>query len=291
LWEGSAGMGSEGHGVFSTAADLDGDGKQEVIAGNTAYRYDGQVMWKYGTSDGVSMVVDTDGDGLPEVVLRTDQTHIVILDGATGAKKRQITLPDPVESGCQSPMTAADFDGDGAAEIGVPVGSYYAMVRPTTGEIIAQFPIDDYSGQCGAAGSAAFDFEGDGVYEAVYHDTGHVYIFGFRGSPPTGQVIYTADRSSATIFETPVIADVDNDGHAEILVTQQATSFLGHAGGAGLKLLSNVGNDWVATRRVWNEWNYHVANVYENGTMPRVEPQAWKKFNAYRANQPLCRKP
>ncbi len=286
LWEGAAGMGTTGHGVFSTTADLDGDGKQEVIAGNTVYRYDGQVMWKYGTADGMSLVVDVDNDGKPDVVLRTSTSNIVILDGLTGAKKFEITVPDPGGT-CPAPITAADFDGDGAAELGVPAGNFFYMIKPTTGAVLWKQPIQDYDGQCGASGAAAFDFEGDGIYEAVYHDTRNV--FAFRGTD--GTIIYQADRTSATIFETPVIADVDNDGHAEILVTQQAGPFAGvGGGGAGLKLLSNATNDWVATRRIWNEWNYHVYNTAENATIPRVEPQAWKKFNAYRANRPLCKK-
>ncbi len=32
---------------------------------------------------------------------------------------------------------------------------------------------------------------------------------------------------------------------------------------------------WVATRRIWNQHTYHVTNVYEDGTVPVVEPASW----------------
>ncbi|HEY3448423.1 MAG TPA: choice-of-anchor D domain-containing protein [Myxococcales bacterium] len=276
-WEGKAGIGSTGHGVFSVVADLDQDGRQEVIAGNSAYAADGRVIWTYGRADGLSIVVNVDADPEPEVVMRTSPAEIVILKYDGTKKYGPWTLTGLPEDGiCAAPITAADLDGDGMAELAIPAGNTFFAMKPTTGAIMWQQPIEDYQNQCGAAGAAAFDFEGDGKYEAVYQDTGNTFVY--RGTD--GTITFQDVRYSATIWETPVIADVDNDGHADILVTQDS--------GAGLKMINNSTNDWVGTTHIWNEHAYHFTNVYEGGVIPRVEKASWKVFNAYRANMPYC---
>jgi hypothetical protein len=279
LWEGHKGMGSAHFGPLSVIADLDGDGKSEIVAGSTAYRSDGTILWNYEqppalTVDGHPIVIDTDGDGLPEVVLRTGIDTIVVLNGADGSiKYGPHTLMNT--NGCQAPIAAADLDGDGKPELGIPAGDIFIAMRPT-GEVIWTHPIEDYVGQCGAAGAAAFDFEGDGRFELVYSDAQQVWIF--RGTD--GQPIFQMARTSETLYETPVIADVDGDGHAEILLTQWDTG--------GLKLVSNMGNDWIGTRRIWNEHSYHVTNIDAGGSVPRVEGPGWRRFSGYRANIPYC---
>lgn len=275
LWEGTAGQGSTGHGPISVVADLDGDGKSEVIAGNSAYRADGTVYWTYGASDGLSIVVDTDADGSPEIVLRTDSTEFVVLN-SNGTKKHGPVTFASAQGACAAAISAADFDGDGRPELAVPAGDTFYLFKPD-GRVMWQKAIDDYTNQCGASGASAFDFEGDGKYDAVYHDQNQLYVF----SGANGTVIYSAPRYSATIWEVPVIADVDNDGHADILITQSSSP--------GLKLMNNSTNDWIATRRIWNQHTYHVSNIAESGAVPRVEGAGWRRFNAYRVNEPRCR--
>ena len=51
----------------------------------------------------------------------------------------------------------------------------------------------------------------------VYADEGSVYIW----DGVTGATKYQASRGSRTIFDNPVIVDVDNDGHAEILLAME----------------------------------------------------------------------
>src|SRR5262249_18527691 len=65
----------------------------------------------------------------------------------------------------------------------------------------------------GLATATAFDFLGSGVAEAIYADEKKLWVFDGK----TGQVDLTADRTSGTIIEYPVVADIDNDGSAEIL--------------------------------------------------------------------------
>lgn len=287
-----SGSGNDGHGAFPTLSDLDGDGKLEIINGNKAYRADGTLWWTAENSGpGPNMILDLDGDGLPELVLRDRSNRIQIFDALTGKKKFSSwtwTLPKDDQGNdegiCAAPMAAADLDGDGLPEIIVPSGDYLYAFKPMTGAMMWKQAINDYGSQCGAAGAAAFDFEGDGKYEVVYHDTAHMYVF--RGTD--GTKIYDSPRNSSTIWETPVIADVDNDGHADLVMTNENGMMDLGQGHAGVKVLSNVGNTWPATRRIWNQHAYHVSNVNENGTIPRQETPHYKTTNSWRANHSEC---
>jgi hypothetical protein len=256
-----------------------------VIAGPTAYRADGTVLWTAsGYSDGLALIADVDGDGKPEVILRPSTNQLIILNGATGAKIREIDLPTGSPSGidsnaCPAGPSAADFLGIGSMQIAVPAGNWFYLVRADTGAVIWQQAINDYDGQCGASGAAAFSFFGDGKADIVYHDTQSIFVW--RGD---GTLVYKAPRASSTLFETPVIADVDNDGHAEILITNQGIGGTSN----GLTCLSDANNSWPATRRIWGQWNYHVTDFNENGTIPRVERPFWKTSKLWRGNPAQC---
>lgn len=283
--------GNDGHGAFATLIDLDRDGQLDIVSGHRAFKADGTLWWTVsGVQSGINLVVDTDGDGKPELVLRDRPDQLKIVDALTGQVKGgpyNWAMPTNAEGGtesiCSAAMAAADLDGDRLPEIIIPSGDKLIALKPTTGRIMWTQPITDYGGQCGASGAAAFDFEGDGKYEVVYHDTAHMYVF--RGTD--GTKIYDAERNSSTLFETPVIADVDNDGHADLVMTNE-NGILGIGSGQGVVVLSDVGNQWPATRRVWNQHSYHVSDVNENGSIPRVESPHYTTTNSWRAQHSLC---
>jgi hypothetical protein len=285
-WRMSATVGSNGHGTFPSAADLDGDGKLELIAGPTAYRADGTVLWQTPhVADGMTLVLDTDGLGKPDVIVRTTPSRFSVLDGATGSLKREIALPEGKDTGgiasgvCTSGPSAADFLGNGRMQLAVPAGNWFYLVRPDTGAIVWQKPIEDYDGQCGASGAAVFSFFGDGKSDVVYHDTQFIYVWRADGTE-----VYKSPRNSSTLWETPVIADLGNDGHAGLLITNQG------AGGTnnGLTALADAADSWPATRRVWTQWSYHVTDANENATVPRIEQPFWKTSKLWRGNPALC---
>lgn len=68
----------------------------------------------------------------------------------------------------------------------------------------------------GIAAGTAFDFLGDGGAEAMYADENTMFIF-----DDSGEELLRVPRSSLTNVEYPVVADVDNDGSAEIVVVSQ----------------------------------------------------------------------
>ncbi|MBN2361081.1 MAG: choice-of-anchor D domain-containing protein, partial [Deltaproteobacteria bacterium] len=236
LWVGEAGRGNNGHGAQSYPVNIDNQGSLELVAGNTVYRGDGSVLWhRDDLGDGPSLAVDLDGNGTPEVVLHNNDGEgcggsLYVLNGLTGATVSgpwNIPNPNPPDDNpdqegvqCSSPITtipsASDYDGDGLPEIVVANQSAITAFE-RDGTIMWTAEIWDNTGMAGPAG---FDFEGDGRYEVVYADESKAWAFSTTGVAPNFSfaTIYEADRASKTIAEVAVVADVNNDLQAEMLV-------------------------------------------------------------------------
>jgi len=72
-------------------------------------------------------------------------------------------------------------------------------------------------------GSSVFDFEGDGRAEAIYADECYTRVY----DGVTGEVIYSQYRSSCTWYENPIVADVDGDFNAEVVVGSNTNCGIG----------------------------------------------------------------
>jgi len=264
-WVGSLGQGGiRWH--FSCCADIDMDGMMEVLAGNTAYRHDGTVLW-YTSSvpDGYSAVADFDRDGIPEVVVVTDYSphSICLLNNDGSVRWGPISIPG-YGSFASNPCIE-DFNADGYPEILLTVHSTMTLFD-RNGAVVWTKSFYDYSG---ANGPAAFDLDQDGICEILYNDEDDFYVLkGLDGS-----VLESAPVPSLTGFECPVIADVDNDGSADVVVA-------GSSSPAGVRVFSNP--EWKSARPIWNQFDYRITNVHNLGQIPRFEPDQWLLFNNYR---------
>jgi hypothetical protein len=80
-----------------------------------------------------------------------------------------------------------------------------------------------------------------------------------------------------------VVADVDNDGSAEIVVVSNETTD-DVAGSPTVQVIRDKEDRWIQARRIWNQHTYHVTNVREDATIPQHEPPHWQQLNTYRTN-------
>jgi len=310
VWDGAvtvgpnAGVGNNAFlGPTSTAADLDLDGDIEVIAGNTVYDgATGAEVWTFTYTssnsscqgrqpcDGYNAIGNFDDDPEAEIVI-VREGEVFILEH-TGDLKEKVVLPTidcaRNESG---PPTVADFDGDGRAEIGTASADYYVVVdldcipdsRPAECDaanpgVLWKFENEDCSSR--ATGSSVFDFQGDRAAEVVYADEEDFYVLDGR----TGAILYQdTSHDSNTRMEMPIVVDVDNDGKSEIVVPEpnRSSVMLG-----GIEIWEAPMNDWVRTRRIWNQHTYHVTNITEDGQVPRYEEPNWtnERLNNFRQN-------
>jgi hypothetical protein len=93
----------------------------------------------------------------------------------------------------------------------------------------------------------------------------------------------TTPRKSCKAIEYTVVADIDDDGSAEIVVVSN-DSWSGMNTAPTVQAIRDVEDRWVPTRRIWNQHTYHVTNVREDGTIPQDEPRSWLLTNTFRTN-------
>lgn len=266
------GAGGVGGNATSIPVDMDSDGQLELLAGNTAYEMDGTTMWTDGGSDGFAAVGDFDLDGRPDVVKA--RSGIVTLTDNDGTQVWQVGL----SGGGGGPPTVADFDGDGYPEVGV-AGAYYYVVFDTDGSQLWANPVRDYSSS--VTGSSVFDFEGDGAAEVVYGDEHTLWVF----DGATGAVeLELADHASGTLYEYPLIADVDADGSTEIIVASNNYAF---SGWNGITVIGDADSSWASARPTWNQYAYSITNVNDDGTIPVSQEPNWLTWNTFRAGGTL----
>ena len=118
-----------------------------------------------------------------------------------------------------------------------------------------------------------FDFNQDNIMEIVYRDENNLRIINGSGkSHKTGNDtipfynLYTKSMSAGTWKEYPVVADVNGDGAAEIVVCGKVGSGLGWVGGQ-LWVIGGI-HPWAPARPVWNQYMYNVTNINKDLTVP-----------------------
>ncbi|MHB8878746.1 MAG: FG-GAP-like repeat-containing protein, partial [Myxococcaceae bacterium] len=287
---------SVGTGLYTTAAELDGviANGLEIVGGGAVYHHDGTLYWNNsGGTVGYAAVADLDADGLPEVVSVVSSTHLITAyqhDGAVlwGPKDVNNGVPTPSGPSGGGPPTIADFDGDGKPDVATAGGYGYLVLNGQTGAVLwHSTATTDTSSR--RTGSSVFDFEGDGRAEAVYNDEHNLRVY----DGVTGAVLLKLCSTSGTLWENPVIVDVDADDHAEIVVMSNNYAFAtcdadvgGGPAHTGFKVIGDAQQRWVRTRRIWNQHSYHVSNVNDDGTVPATEAQNWTQpgLNNFRQN-------
>ncbi len=286
-------------------SDVDGDGKLDVVDGRRAYRADGTLLADSGIASGWSAVGDLDLDGTPEII------GINAADGSRRLHVWRVTSGSPNFTVVRAPFdihetapsnpcghlagggppTVADFNGDGFPDVALAGSIAYVIFDgkklvdptvPSASTLLWQNPTRDCSSA--ATGSSVFDFNGDGKAEAVYSD--EIQLRVYDGS--TGAVLWQTCNTTGTLIEYPVIADVDNDGQADIVVASNAYAFdCQGTKQSGVRVIQSASKSWVRTRRVWNQHTYHVTNVEEDGTIPTAEVANWTVpgLNNFRQNK------
>jgi hypothetical protein len=147
-------------------------------------------------------------------------------------------------------------------------------------------------------GSTLFDFNGDDAVEVIYNDECFFRIYDGRD----GKTLFRQPSESRTRIEHPIVADVDNDGNAEIVFsTSTESQFCSIRGredengvryrdqyNPGIEVWGDPQDRWVPARRIWSQHAYHVTHINESGHVPVREPSGWtpingRTYNSYRA--------
>jgi hypothetical protein len=277
------------------------DGLPEVITIRSGYLhvFDGQdgtmllsLNLEAGGGGGPPNVDDFDGDGFPEVGTAFGAAYVLTDFQATAPECP--AWPGVNNDNSSHPRTPPTNNCTQDADCG-DVSKF--ACNESTGKCLClhngwRRSTEDDSSR--VTGSSVFDFNGDGAAEVIYNDECRFRIY----DGLSGRVYFEEPSESRTRIEYPIVADVDNDGNAEIIFSTSTESGFCSEGtnsaikaqyNAGIEVWGDANDNWVSARRIWNQHAYHVTNVTESGRVPMYEPESWKPYNGrvyntYRSN-------
>ena len=254
FWNGPAGFSPErvtwlptGGAMGNTAADLDGDGRPEVIFNSTmggpsqkwpqfpAYVYPADAQGHYDPQRRIELptggssaylIADLDLDGYPDLVITTPDGLRIFRGGPAGvAPDRYVDLPTPCK-GIQN-VFVADFNRDGWLDL-LALGTTYDDKPETLARSSTLFfgSAQGFSPEraqnvptCSVGMGTIADVDRDGYLELIVGDRrGFVMIY--QGGPAG----YTLERTTRIPIDTGWIgsintADLNEDGWLDLIVT------------------------------------------------------------------------
>jgi hypothetical protein len=281
---------TDGVATSPAVADLDGDGKKEIIVGAFdhrvyAWHYNGSWVkgWPRYVFDTVwssPAVGDLDDDGLPEVVIGVDahaNPYYGSIDGgALYAFHNDGTIvagfPRYVKENFESTPALVDLDGDGYLDIVIGGGSFYDS-GPTgykvhafdrQGNYLPGWPVATGGHVTGSPAIA--DLDNDGWPDVLVGSwDGKFYAWRFNGAPapgwPVTPKIYSGDNYTQ---KSAVVANLDGatnpDGKPEVFINSGWEVIVMDAGGNQLTWDGATGNP-QSKPTYWADWTLDATPV------------------------------
>ena len=299
---------------LAALADIDGDNTLELCAGNSIYKI--TLINRIGTSgnssytlrtaenisaipdyDGQTFIVDFDADGDIDICVlglshnSYNKSYVYVWDGQTNKIMANVTIPLSSNRGLSIPY-AGDLNGDGKPEIVFNGNAMYAYYYDpaSTGNM---HQLHKHTPFTETVGFTVFDFNQDNKMEIVYRGDEKLYIV----DGVTLQNLCTPWQTySGTVTECPVIADVNGDGQAELIITRAYNRWGWGAnyGGSASVYGSSVSGGWGSARKIWNQWAYSSVGINEDMTIPQYRtnqsltlPNGRQPFNTFLAQNPI----
>jgi hypothetical protein len=246
-------------------------------------------------ADGTTIIADMNRDGRLDVIVRKclfkngESMYLYVwtpsLDNNGRLLARKI-VPNIATAGF--PLIG-DIDGDKYPEIVILSGvatadrhhandSIYAFKYIPGQTVLGKKWGLSHNDASGFTGLTLFDFNQDGMSELVYRDNYNLRIInGSLKSHITGRDTAVYDLSppiacqSGTAAEYPVVADIDADGHAEIITigtkTNKAQPPWIESG--PIRVFKGADNTpWANARKVWNQGGFNPAYINDDLTVP-----------------------
>ncbi|NVB38858.1 hypothetical protein G6O69_13535 [Pseudenhygromyxa sp. WMMC2535] len=269
--------------AMPVAVDLDLDGDLEVVFGTSAYAHDGTHLFDAPLAPpnhGSVAIANFDSDPYPELYIQHEGAHGIIEHD--GSLKAPCPTDGSVNGTGNNPAAIHDLDSDGNAELVFGYHSQLHVLSVADDTCTARWSRSVDANDIIASGTI-FDLLDDGEAETIYADRSRVQIVS-----GDGQLLFQIPRVARESIANPVVADVDGDGAAEILVaSSKPISYSGEPEippTTTLTLIDSQVGAFAPTRRVWNQHTYHYSNIREDARVPPHELPHWALENGFRIN-------
>jgi LruC domain-containing protein len=170
---------------------------------------------------GAPVAADLNGDGWNEVIIGNLLGNQVEVYNVLGGQVAG--WPRPTSGGIKAAVAVADLDGDGSPEIVAPAESGELYAWHYNGRAIEGWPAMLHAGYRVLATPAVGDLDKDGVQDVVVPlSDGKLYAIDAMGRGKQGWPVSIGDVAdqygSQVINSSPQLADLDADGNLEIIV-------------------------------------------------------------------------
>lgn len=244
--------GAPARAVTPVVFDFDGSFDYGLVGSEGVTRLaDGHTdRWDWAESFGLSFTFHpalvSDADDLRVVLLNTD--YLLVADSEAHVLWFHQIQPVP-QGECSIPPAIGDVTGDGVPEILICEETWTSMFTLAGHRMWTH----EFSESWGPAGGMSMaDLDADGRYEVIHWSENGLRIL--EGA--TGSVLAeNVDVTTRALASEPVIADVDGDGSAEIVITGDWVTENGERESMvndHLFVFGAAAGRWARTRPIWN---------------------------------------
>lgn len=229
-------------------------------AGNNSYVYIGDI-------DGIPD--HETGKMLPEIAVLSarlsNNSALEIHPNIASSFPESSRSSFPVTTGSEGVIFAMTWDDDPA-------------VTATADKLKLSF-ILEHDDRSINTGFTMFDFDNDGMQEICYRDeatlriikakTPYVYMNDTKTNRPD-VILFSQEVGSFTGFEYPVIADIDGDNSAEMIVMGSPNFATGGLFYGYIYAVGNNGDKFAPALPVWNQFMYSPFKINTDLTVPKT---------------------
>ena len=250
--------------------DLDGDGSSEIVYGGAVFSRTGTVRWERPGKVTATGLANLDGDAATVEVLMLNvvnsSTTSIEAFSAAGTSLWSFALPS---TNYYNGFTVADLEKDGRPDIlftyfdyGLNADRLLALDANGQQKWIRSFaPVLSSSTLGDRNRPAIYGLDGVGANEViVQHRTGIEVLDGTSGLTVGS---FTLPNIGEVWAHHPTVADLNGDGHAEIVVGRANGT-----GPGGIWVLQGTLNDWRPIAVPVNQPAFHAASIDAAGHVP-----------------------